>query len=629
MAKWPFWGALMALVVAGSPAYCGPAAQKAFSVSSFGTITVLEDGRKKPLDTYARNKLTQFSGRQRFHGRSAIDWLARAVFDPQTADTEAVFLINNPEIVFALGIAPRPGRRYSFFELYEAQEKLNDQYQSARRAAAKDRSPFEREIVRVHDNFFEYGSISSMFSFFTPHEMFKIGDSAVAARLRVPKNKLLSYVDLLACSETFAQGILEIQKKRMGTDSLTASENALMHVANNMYQLVSSIGNPPPHCIVVMGDSGETWLSPWGFIARNHTAALTDKTMGALIQMREGYLDGDPKQFETGLGEFKEVMHERFPGKIPNPSLELLYNSLGPFSRSKIALGVAALLALIAVFSSVMSVYWVAMALVGISWILISAGIVLRMIILGHPPLASLYETFVFVSWLTIIIGMVLELMRLRPIGLITASITGFVFLHLAGKFAGDGDTMGTLIAVLDSSFWLTTHIITITLGYAGCVAAGVVSHVYLISKVIKKHSAQMNLQAMERAIYGILCFGTLFTVIGTILGGMWADQAWGRFWGWDPKENGALLIILWCCAVLHARSAGMMKGMGTAAGAIIGTMLVMCAWIGVNMLGIGLHSYGFTSAGVSALLTYLSLEIVFLFVMVIAFNSRATNLRA
>jgi ABC-type transport system involved in cytochrome c biogenesis permease subunit len=218
----------------------------------------------------------------------------------------------------------------------------------------------------------------------------------------------------------------------------------------------------------------------------------------------------------------------------------------------------------------------------------------------------------VFVSWLTIIIGAVLERLRLRPIGLLTASVTGFLFLHIAGKYAGDGDTMGTLLAVLDSSFWLTTHIVTISLGYAGCVAAGVVGHVYIIQSMVKRTTAARK-EALDRAVYGILSFGLLFTVVGTVFGGMWADQAWGRFWGWDPKENGALLIILWCLTVMHARSSGIIKGIGTAAGAIIATILVMCAWIGVNLLGVGLHSYGFTTAGVSSLLTVIIAETAFL----------------
>jgi cytochrome c biogenesis factor len=97
--------------------------------------------------------------------------------------------------------------------------------------------------------------------------------------------------------------------------------------------------------------------------------------------------------------------------------------------------------------------------------------------------------------------------------------------------------------------------------------------------------------------VYGILCFALLFSFLGTVLGGIWADQSWGRFWGWDPKENGALLIVLWCAIVLHARWAGMVQERGVMNLAIFGNIVTAWSWFGVNMLNVGLHSYGFMDA--------------------------------
>jgi cytochrome c biogenesis factor len=99
--------------------------------------------------------------------------------------------------------------------------------------------------------------------------------------------------------------------------------------------------------------------------------------------------------------------------------------------------------------------------------------------------------------------------------------------------------------------------------------------------------------QALARMVYGIVCFATLFSFVGTILGGIWADQSWGRFWGWDPKENGALLIVLWNAVILHARWGGLIRERGLMAMAIFGNIVTSFSWFGVNMLGIGLHSYG------------------------------------
>jgi ABC-type transport system involved in cytochrome c biogenesis permease subunit len=105
--------------------------------------------------------------------------------------------------------------------------------------------------------------------------------------------------------------------------------------------------------------------------------------------------------------------------------------------------------------------------------------------------------------------------------------------------------------------------------------------------------------------VYGIVCFATLFSFTGTVLGGIWADQSWGRFWGWDPKENGALLIVIWNAIILHARWGGLIKQRGLMSLAVGGNIVTSWSWFGTNMLGVGLHSYGFTDAAFWALIVF------------------------
>jgi Cytochrome C assembly protein len=113
--------------------------------------------------------------------------------------------------------------------------------------------------------------------------------------------------------------------------------------------------------------------------------------------------------------------------------------------------------------------------------------------------------------------------------------------------------------------------------------------------------------------IYGIICFAALFSFVGTVLGGIWADQSWGRFWGWDPKENGAVIIVLWNALILHARWGGMVRDRGLANLAIVGNIVTSWSWFGVNMLGIGLHSYGFTDAAFKWLMLFVSSQVTLL----------------
>ena len=118
------------------------------------------------------------------------------------------------------------------------------------------------------------------------------------------------------------------------------------------------------------------------------------------------------------------------------------------------------------------------------------------------------------------------------------------------------------------------------------------------------------------RILYGTLCFAIFFSFVGTVLGGLWADDSWGRFWGWDPKENGALMIVLWNALVLHARWGGMVKGRGLANLVVAGNIITTWSYFGVNELGVGLHAYGaFDSTGAARIFSSPTAMWIFLFI--------------
>ncbi|MEI7603377.1 MAG: cytochrome c biogenesis protein CcsA, partial [Opitutae bacterium] len=141
-----------------------------------------------------------------------------------------------------------------------------------------------------------------------------------------------------------------------------------------------------------------------------------------------------------------------------------------------------------------------------------------------------------------------------------------------------------------------STHVTTVTIGYAATFVAGLVAAIHLWLRAFKK--GYRDGDSVARAAYGILAFATLASFVGTMLGGIWADQSWGRFWGWDPKENGAVLIVLWCAMCLHARWGGLVKREGLMQMLVFGNIVTSWSWFGTNLLGVGLHSYGFTESG-------------------------------
>ena len=164
----------------------------------------------------------------------------------------------------------------------------------------------------------------------------------------------------------------------------------------------------------------------------------------------------------------------------------------------------------------------------------------------------------------------------------------------------------------LNSNFWLGTHVLSITTGYAGVCVAGILGHVYILQTLARPKEKMLH-ETTYRNILGVLGFGLTMSFLGTNLGGIWADQSWGRFWGWDPKENGAMLIVLWCAIIFHAWIGKLIGPLGVAVASALGIIVVAWAWFGVNFLSVGLHSYGFTSGAATGLITYVVCEILFL----------------
>jgi hypothetical protein len=174
---------------------------------------------------------------------------------------------------------------------------------------------------------------------------------------------------------------------------------------------------------------------------------------------------------------------------------------------------------------------------------------------------------------------------------------------------------MEMMRAVLDTNFWLATHVVCITIGYAATFLAGFLALVYVLRGVFTPSLTGEIAKGLARMVYGIVCFATLFSFVGTVLGGIWADQSWGRFWGWDTKENGALMIVVWNAIILHCRWGGLVRDRGLIVLALFGNIVTAWSWFGVNMLGIGLHSYGFMDEAFNTLRWFAITQVLFMLV--------------
>jgi ABC-type transport system involved in cytochrome c biogenesis permease subunit len=252
-----------------------------------------------------------------------------------------------------------------------------------------------------------------------------------------------------------------------------------------------------------------------------------------------------------------------------------------------------------------------AMGVMLLAFVVHSFYLIARMQISGRPPVTNLYSSAVFIGWALVLGTIVFEYFSRLGMVSVIGCIAGASTLTIA-HFLGieQGDTLSVMQAVLDTQFWLATHVVCVTIGYAATFMAGMLGIAYLIAVRFTKLEPT-RLKMMGGVIYGTIGFALLFSFVGTVLGGLWADDSWGRFWGWDPKENGALLIVIWNAIVLHARWDKMIRDNGTAILAIGGNIVTAWSWFGVNELGAGLHSYGFTEGRLLYLAWFVALNLL------------------
>lgn len=259
---------------------------------------------------------------------------------------------------------------------------------------------------------------------------------------------------------------------------------------------------------------------------------------------------------------------------------------------------------------------WGSIAFYTLAFGYLAWGITHRSVLMGRPPVGNLYDTIPFITAGAVLVLGVAEWLTRRKLLLSMGAVLGVAGMFLAFRYeAGNADDhMDPLVAVLKSNYWLATHVVTVTIGYSGGLMACFLSAVFVHARLAGLAKDEKSFtRFMTRAVYGVICFTLLFSLVGTVLGGIWANDSWGRFWGWDPKENGALLIVLWTLIILHARMAGWLGVWGLHLCSILGGAVVGFSWWHVNMLEVGLHSYGFIEGGEVIFLYYYACLIAFL----------------
>jgi ABC-type transport system involved in cytochrome c biogenesis permease subunit len=634
-------------------------------LTAFGNLPIVYEGRPKPIDTLARNSLLIVSDRQDFTGRMdpqtwrekwdeirkslrkewpelsdddlkpfrggdqplsdlvdlvvaetdadrqeaadfvyeatsakqpAIRWLLDVITASRAAREHRVFKIENLGLLETLGLPRRSGFRYAIEEIEE--DKLQDYLEELHEAEeTKAGNPenltfYQRKVLDLSTKLTVFQRLNSAF---------------VAPSLPPLPDRELQESDpdqamqMLRRSFSFA------------IDRLSSLEDSRLPLAIPYEQ--------PEAEQELLGPAAD-WLP---YSTAYLRASLMAQLMGAeppdtIVELNEvlvAYSTGEVDEFNDAVDDYAGTIAAELPDDVSMRKIrfESFFNHAAPFYYAAWLYLFAFILT---AFSWLFS--WLgwsrplsraAFCLIAFTFLVHILAIAGRIYISGRPPVTNLYSSAVFIGLGGALLGIVLELLYRIGVGNVVAAVTGGVTLGIAHFLAGDGDTFTVLQAVLDTQFWLATHVVCITLGYATTYVAGTLGICYILCGVFTPALTPTVGRAITRMTYGALCFAILFSFFGTVLGGLWADDSWGRFWGWDPKENGALIIVLWNALVLHARWDGMVRQRGLAILTVLGNIAVSWSWFGVNELGVGLHSYGFTEGVLLALGLYCLSQLV------------------
>jgi ABC-type transport system involved in cytochrome c biogenesis permease subunit len=613
----PLLALAFAILYVGS-ALRPPAAKTDFDLASFGRLPVLVNGRIKPLDTVARTSLLVMQNRQRVSDptiktpfvESPIEWLADSLFNPAKADTYPTFKIDSPEVLDLVGISPKDTKivydnatmstlaifdfvpkqrtRFSYNQLRPKLAEVDRQARLAEPIENGLRSSFQKQVLALNEHVVLYLRLK--------------------ASMQVPESTDF-LTELVTFDRALPAGIAAILAKQKGEAHNAEAVQVMKEMADRFSYLeqLGYLRTVPPD----KGDEDPThWRTTGEALMDSFGTGKVNPNVIAYAALGHAWRKGDARQFNEVVKLFRDQLGTRYATALQKSDVESRFNAAEPFYKSMVLYAFAFFLAVVSWLKWPDILGRSAYYLILVAFVATTVGIGTRMWLEGRPPVTNLYSSALFVGWGAVLLCLFLEKIYRNGVGSVAAGMIGFVTLLIAHHLSLSGDTLEMMRAVLDTNIWLATHVVVVTSGYAATFLAGFLALIYILRGVLTKSLDQATADSLTRMVYGIVCFATLFSLVGTVLGGIWADQSWGRFWGWDPKENGALIIVIWNAVILHARWGGMVRQRGLMMLAIFGNVVTAWSWFGTNMLGVGLHSYGFMDAAFYWLVAFVASQV-------------------
>lgn len=427
----------------------------------------------------------------------------------------------------------------------------------------------------------------------------------------------VSYGELLATKKLMRM-LPGIVSKQRNNEKLTMLENETMDLYDR-FVVISALFKQQLHLIPPSSPSENQWLAilePAGHPPERQ-AAIQNAWQALAAAIRENNSD----QTEAAALELAVALPLSNPAAYPAAwrlTTEVLYNQMQPFRIARWLYLAACLLFLLHLAQGrVGAGVWGLRALI-LGFIVHGAGILTRVVLGGRPPVSNFYETMLWLPWVAVAAALIFDRHYRSGFFGLAAGILAAVVLLLADHLPLD-PSISPVVAVLRSNLWLTIHVLTIVASYGALGLAAVLAHLYGgLFLARREHPALENLGLF---LYRVIQVGVVLLASGIMLGAVWANASWGRYWGWDPKETWALITLLWFLAILHGRFAGWLHGTGVALGTLTGFFLLLMTYYGVSFYLVGLHSYagGHAKPLPPLLIAYLAAELLFIFLVAAA----------
>lgn len=558
---------------------------------SFGAFPVLHEGRVKPLSSLAKNCFYDISKKASISIDESTEWLIELFFDKEKSYNRKIFCIKNKDLLMNLNLDHKNDFMYSLNEVLIALEKRFDVIKLLQEMPQQTLTASQNLLLDIYFKALLVLTLGKITDFVTPTTREIYLNDTIKEKSQYDILKFLKYRSRITDYEL---NVLDSIKKQLYSKKDTYV------------------------CLIPLNDN--SWVTLDAGFLNNFDQSVV--FLDLFNDLSLAYKKNDVKNWNISSEKIKLMSLKMLSTQTQATiKLEHFYNTVSPLNISMIFYLLSFVFSVLIFLNVFRSALFNKLMLIIFTcgFFVHALAIIIRILITHRPPITSLYESIIFVNLIFVFIVFILSL-RLRSHFVICVSIgsfSAFVLQYIGYKLGLDGDNFKNLMSVLNTDFWLITHVITISLGYALCLIVGFLGHVYVYFYT-KNYQKTDLLVKLNNLLLTVCMLALFFSLTGTVLGGVWADQSWGRFWGWDPKENGALLIVLWLVFMLHFRMISYFSSLFFAIGMILNNVIVFTTWFGVNLLNIGLHTYGFIQNMGQNLLLFCCFEFLYILVFVL-----------